>query len=71
MENERLTWLKQVTCDHAKQERYVQRCFDILNGFELVETKCVNCHKILSLKIEGFGAHAKAEKGNLETLGAF
>ena len=50
MEEERLTSVSQVSCDHAKQRRYTQRRFDILNGFELVLTRCINCHKILILE---------------------
>ena len=52
MDEERLTVVSQVICDHAKQRRYTQRRFDILNGFELVATKCINCHKILALEVK-------------------
>lgn len=34
-------------CDHAKERHYVQNRLDILNGFELVLTRCINCHKVL------------------------
>jgi hypothetical protein len=51
MENEQYNWFNQVICDHSSQEQYSQRRFDILRGFELVETRCFNCHKILSTKI--------------------
>ena len=52
MDKERLTTLSQVTCDHAKQKHYNQTRFDILNGFELVATKCCACHKTLALKVK-------------------
>ena len=51
MEQEELTSVSQALCDHSNQKRYVQKQFDILKGFELVETRCRNCHKILVLDI--------------------
>ena len=57
MEKERLTWFKQAICDHSNQEQYTQRRFDILEGFELIETKCTACHKVLALKIIRIGQH--------------
>ncbi len=50
MEEDRLLSVSQVTCDHAKQRRYTQTRFDILNGFELILTRCINCHKILAFE---------------------
>ena len=50
MKEDRLILISQVSCDHAKQRRYTQTRFDILNGFELVLTRCINCHKILALE---------------------
>jgi hypothetical protein len=50
MVEDRLISISQVTCDHAKQRRYTQTRFDILNGFEIVLTRCINCHKILTFK---------------------
>lgn len=44
--------LSQNICDHSNQRLYTQRCFDILNGFELISTKCINCHKTLILEIK-------------------
>ena len=52
MDEERLACVSQVICDHAKQRRYTQRRFDILNGFELIVTKCINCHKVLVLEVK-------------------
>jgi len=52
MEEDRLVSISQVTCDHAKQRRYTQTRFDILNGFELVLTRCINCHKILAFEVK-------------------
>ena len=51
MEKDQSTWFRQIICNHSNQEQYTQRKFDILKGFELVETRCINCHKILVLKI--------------------
>ena len=51
MEQEELTSVSQALCDHSKQRCYAQKQFDILNGFELVETRCDSCHKILVLNI--------------------
>jgi hypothetical protein len=39
-------------CDHADQRSYTQRQFDILNGFELVLTRCINCHKTLKMDVK-------------------
>jgi hypothetical protein len=57
MEHEKLTMVSQALCDHSKQKRYTQKQIDMLNGFELVETRCLNCHKILVLNIGKIGAY--------------
>jgi hypothetical protein len=55
MEKEQLPWIRQVTCDHSNhREQYTRQRFDILQGFEIVETRCINCHKILTAKITKF-----------------
>ena len=46
---------RQVNCDHLGYRQYTERRFDILNGFELAETKCANCHKILVTEIIKIG----------------
>ena len=43
-------------CDHAKERHYVQNRLDILNGFELVLTRCINCHKILNFQAKKIGS---------------
>lgn len=50
MDEERLVDTIQSNCDHSTDRLYTQRCFDILNGFELTFTRCINCHKIVSLE---------------------
>ena len=55
MAKEQLPAIRQVDCDHLSCEHYTERRFDILNGFELVETRCANCHKILITKIIKIG----------------
>ena len=40
----------QRNCNHETERLYTERCFDILNGFELTFTRCINCHKIVSLE---------------------
>ncbi len=52
MLEDRLTSIGQVTCDHALHRSYTQKDFDILNGFELVLTRCINCHKTLKLEVK-------------------
>jgi hypothetical protein len=52
MEEETLGKVSQVVCEHAKYKWYVQRRFDILNGFEVVLTRCINCHKTINLEIK-------------------
>ena len=52
MDKERLTYVSQLVCNHAKQRRYSMTNFDILNGFEVVATKCSNCHKTLALEVK-------------------
>lgn len=42
-------------CNHAKERHYTQRQFDILNGYELHITRCINCHKTLALEAKKFG----------------
>ena len=57
MENKRLVVATEQICNHEKQELYTERCFDILNGFELNFTRCINCHKIVSLDAKKFETH--------------
>jgi len=61
MEQEELTSVNQALCDHSKQRRYTQKQFDILNGFDLIETRCLNCHKILDLAISKINACASPQ----------
>jgi hypothetical protein len=55
MDKEQSPEISQVNCDHLGYKRYTERRFDILNGFELEETRCANCHKILVTKIIKIG----------------
>jgi hypothetical protein len=50
MNGEKLIFVCQAACDHSMYRSYTQRRFDILNGFELVLTRCINCHKTLKLE---------------------
>jgi hypothetical protein len=52
MEKDRLVSVAQAMCDHAKQKWYTQRRFDLLNGFEIVQTRCINCHKTLAMEVK-------------------
>lgn len=52
VEGEMLLPTNQIGCKHSKCRKYVQRSFDILNGFELEAEKCCDCHKILELTIK-------------------
>jgi hypothetical protein len=51
MTQEELTSVNQALCNHSNQRHYIQNQFDILNCFEIVETRCSNCHKILFLEL--------------------
>ncbi|XHH09530.1 MAG: hypothetical protein ACFCUE_02570 [Candidatus Bathyarchaeia archaeon] len=55
MEEDMLVVTRQVNCNHAKERQYTQRRFDILNGYELTLTRCINCHKTLSIEVKKFG----------------
>jgi hypothetical protein len=50
MDEERLVETSQRICSHETERLYTERCFDILNGFELNFTRCINCHKIVGLE---------------------
>ncbi len=52
MVEDRLVSISKVICNHWNQKRYTQKSFDILNGFEIVLTRCINCHKILILEVK-------------------
>jgi hypothetical protein len=54
MEEDILFNTRQLNCNHEKQEVYTQRHFDILNGFELNLTRCLNCHKIVEIETKKF-----------------
>jgi hypothetical protein len=51
MREDSLLSIAQAICDHAKQRQYTQTNFDILNGFECVLTRCIECHKVLRMKV--------------------
>ena len=55
MSDDEFVSVRQATCEHAMQRSYAQRRFDILNGFELNLTRCLNCHKTTKLDIKKFG----------------
>ena len=57
MDKESLVYSGQLECNHEKQRLYTDRRFDILNGFELTYTRCINCHKVVSLDAKKFGNH--------------
>ena len=52
MGKDMLVSINKIFCDHTKQRRYTQTRFDILNGFELVLTRCINCHTILAFEVK-------------------
>ncbi len=52
MEHDRLVSVCQAMCEHHAHKIYTQRRFDILNGFEMVLTRCLNCHKTLKMEIK-------------------
>jgi hypothetical protein len=54
MEKDVLFDVNQVNCNHKKQELYKQERLDILNGFEITLTRCLNCHKIIELEAKKF-----------------
>ena len=57
MHEDRLVYTSQLNCNHEKQIFYTQRQFDILNGFELNLTRCINCHKIVNLDAKKIANH--------------
>jgi hypothetical protein len=57
MDEEKLVDTSQLNCNHENQRLYTQRFFDILNGFELTFTRCINCHKIISLEVKKLANH--------------
>jgi hypothetical protein len=56
MDKEKLVDTFQLHCDHENQRLYTDRRFDVLNGFELTYTRCINCHKIVSLEAKKFSS---------------
>ena len=56
MDNEALVDNSQIQCKHEDQRSYTDRRFDILNGFELIFTRCINCHKIVNFEAKKFSA---------------
>jgi hypothetical protein len=55
MEEDMLFVARQANCNHAKEKHYIQRRFDILNGYEFNITRCINCHKTLVMEAKKFG----------------
>ncbi len=56
MDEEKLVETSRLNCDHGNQRLYTDRRFDILNGFELNYTRCINCHKIVRLEAKKFSS---------------
>jgi len=54
MSEDYLFFERQHICNHDQHKIYKERRFDILNGFELVYTRCINCHKVISLETKKF-----------------
>lgn len=52
METDCLSRISQANCNHALHRHYTQRRFDILNGFEVTLTRCINCHKTLAMEVK-------------------
>jgi len=52
MEENAWVTISQASCVHTKHKWYTQRRFDILNGYELELTRCINCHKTVEMKIK-------------------
>lgn len=50
MEEDEVVVIRKCICNHFQQRQYTQKRLDILNGFELVLTRCINCHKVLNLE---------------------
>jgi hypothetical protein len=50
MGEDKLMIIRKNLCNHFQQRQYKQKRLDILNGFELVLTRCINCHKVLNLE---------------------
>ena len=55
MKGDMLASARQLACDHASHQSYAQKRFDIINGFELNLTRCINCHKTVTLEVKKFG----------------
>jgi hypothetical protein len=49
MDKEKLVESIHSNCSH-KERLYTERCFDVLNGLELIFTRCIDCHKIVALE---------------------
>lgn len=52
MEADILVSVNQHNCKHERHRKDTERNFDILNGFEIIASKCSNCHKTLELTIK-------------------
>jgi hypothetical protein len=50
MGEDELMQIRKQICNHFEQRRYTQKRLDILNGFELILIRCINCHKVLNLE---------------------
>lgn len=43
--------VNRLNCRHTDERKYTERRFDIINGFEMIALRCLNCHKIVELTI--------------------
>jgi hypothetical protein len=51
LEADILISINQSNCQHEKHRKFIDRTFDILNGFEIIASRCSNCHKTIELRI--------------------
>lgn len=54
VEDETSSLMQQRSCRHGNT--YKARTFDILNGFEIVAVRCLDCHRVLALKVKALGS---------------
>jgi hypothetical protein len=48
-------------CTHEGYGTYTSRTFDVLNGFEMIAIRCLNCYKPVELTVRGLNEDGKLE----------
>lgn len=66
VEDETSSLMQQHNCRH--ENTYKAKTFDILNGFEIVAVRCLDCHKVVALTVKALKGCERRARDFVEEL---